>query len=75
LLADKPCLIAWGEKDFVFDVTFLNKWLQYFPQAEVHRFPDCGHYILEDGGAELIATISKFIGQQPDTDTGTNSVG
>lgn len=73
LLADKPCLIAWGEKDFVFDAPFLNKWLQYFPQAEVHRFPDCGHYILEDGGPELIEIISKFIGK-PTADSGLNSV-
>ena len=61
LLADKPCLIAWGEKDFVFDAPFLNKWLHYFPDAEVHRYSDCGHYILEDGGPGLIATIKKFI--------------
>jgi haloalkane dehalogenase len=64
-LADKPCLIAWGEKDFVFDLPFLNKWLQYFPNAEVHRYPDCGHYILEDGGSGLIETIKKFITPPP----------
>jgi len=62
LLANKPCLIAWGERDFVFDAPFLNQWLKYFPDAELHRFPDCGHYILEDGGPELIKTISHFIG-------------
>ena len=61
LFANKPCLIAWGEKDFVFDEPFLNTWLDYFPHAEVHRFPDCGHYILEDGGPALIDTISAFV--------------
>ena len=70
LLQEKPCLMAWGEKDFVFDAPFLNKWLEYFPDAEVHRFPDCGHYVLEDGGPELIATISRFIGIREDSNHG-----
>jgi haloalkane dehalogenase len=70
LLADKPCLIAWGEKDFVFDQPFLRTWLDYFPNADVHRFPDCGHYILEDGGAALIDTIGTFIGIREDSSHG-----
>lgn len=70
LLKNKPCLIAWGEKDFVFDTPFLNQWLEYFPDAELHRFPDCGHYVLEDGGAELIDSISHFIGVRDDSKNG-----
>ena len=70
LLQDKPCLIAWGERDFVFDAPFLNKWLEYFPDAEVHRFADCGHYVLEDGGPALIDTISNFIGIREDSNHG-----
>ena len=70
LLQDKPCLIAWGERDFVFDTPFLNKWLEYFPEAELHRFPDCGHYVLVDGGQRLIETISSFSGIMEDSDHG-----
>ena len=70
LLADKPCLIAWGEKDFVFDAPFLNTWLNTYPRAEIHRFPDCGHYILEDGGPALIDTITNFIGIRDDSENG-----
>ena len=70
LLQNKPCLIAWGERDFVFDTPFLNKWLEYFPEAQLHRFPDCGHYVLEDGGPGLIETISRFIGIREDSDHG-----
>jgi cis-3-alkyl-4-acyloxetan-2-one decarboxylase len=70
LLANKPCLIAWGEKDFVFDQPFLRKWLEYFPDADIHRYPDCGHYILEDGGSELIDTIGTFIGIREDSHHG-----
>jgi pimeloyl-ACP methyl ester carboxylesterase len=70
LLADKPCLIAWGEKDFVFDAPFLNTWLEYYPGAIVHRYPDCGHYVLEDGGPALIDTIVDFIELREDSNHG-----
>ena len=70
LLENKPCLIAWGEKDFVFDKTFLNRWLDYYPDAEIHRYPDCGHYILEDGGPELIDAITNFIEIREDSNHG-----
>ena len=73
LFANKPCLIAWGEKDFVFDEPFLNTWLDTYPEAEIHRFPDCGHYILEDGGQELIETIVNFMGIRDDSKHGKPS--
>ena len=73
LLADKPCLIAWGEKDFVFDAPFLNTWLKHYPNAVVHRYPDCGHYVLEDGGPELIDSIVDFIGIREDSNHGQAS--
>jgi pimeloyl-ACP methyl ester carboxylesterase len=59
--AGKPCLLAWGEKDFVFDLHFLNRWKQIFPQARVLSFPDCGHYIFEDAGQPLTQAISDFL--------------
>ena len=61
LFADKPCLLAWGEKDFVFDLHFLNKWKRIFPRAEVLSYPDCGHYIIEDGGQPLTRAICSFL--------------
>ncbi len=61
LFENLPCLIAWGERDFVFDDSFLRIWLETYPDAEIHRYRDCGHYILEDGGPELINTIRNFI--------------
>jgi len=56
-----PILICWGELDFVFDQHFLGEWQQRFPDAEVHRFADCGLYILEDAGTEIIPLISVFL--------------
>jgi len=59
--ADLPICICWGEKDFVFDLHFLNEWRRYFPNAEIHSFADCGHYILEDAKEEVIPIIEKFL--------------
>lgn len=63
LFADKPCLLVWGEQDFVFDLHFLNKWKGILPNAEVLSYPDCGHYILEDGGTALTQKITEFLNQ------------
>lgn len=60
-----PVLICWGEKDFVFDQTFLEEWLSRFPQAEVNRFPEGGHNILEDASQEIIPLVSKFLANHP----------
>ena len=59
-LSTVPMLICWGLKDFVFDGHFLAEWRRRFPHAEVHSFPDCGHYILEDAGDEVIPIIKRF---------------
>lgn len=59
--AGKPCLLAWGEKDFVFDLHFLNQWKRIFPDAEVLSYPDCGHYIFEDAGQPLTQAVRDFL--------------
>jgi haloalkane dehalogenase len=59
--ADRPMLICWGLMDFVFDKHFLKLWTDQFLQAEVHRFADCGHYILEDAKDEVIGLIQRFL--------------
>jgi pimeloyl-ACP methyl ester carboxylesterase len=59
--SDLPMLILWGELDFVFDRHFLAEWQERFPAAELHRYPDCGHYILEDAKEEVVPLISEFL--------------
>lgn len=60
-----PSLILWGEKDFVFDHHFLREWQRFLPAAEVHRFPNAGHYVLEDAGAEILPLIQDFFERHP----------
>jgi haloalkane dehalogenase len=58
-------VICWGELDFVFDLHFLTEWRRRFPEAEVHAFADCGHYILEDAKDEVIPIIRDFLAAHP----------
>ncbi len=62
---ETPMLICWGEKDFVFSTHFLDEWIRRFPDADVLRFSDGGHYILEDASEEVIPRIRAFLSSQP----------
>ena len=65
LFLNFPILICWGEHDFVFDSDYLNEWQRRFPVAEVHRFPDAGHYVLEDVPEKIVPLIDRFLGRHP----------
>jgi len=60
-LAAKPCLLAWGMRDFCFDSVFLGEWIRRFPRAEVERYPEAGHYVFEDAGEPLLKRIEGFV--------------
>jgi cis-3-alkyl-4-acyloxetan-2-one decarboxylase len=60
-----PTLICWGEKDFVFDLHFLEEWRRHLPHAEVHQFPAAGHFVLEDAGEEIVPLVRSFLAAHP----------
>ena len=60
-LADKPTLICWGAKDFVFDDRVLARWREIYPQAEVQYYEDAGHYVLEDAVDRLVPKVVSFL--------------
>lgn len=57
---DRPVMICWGGKDFVFDHHFLAEWRRILPGAVVHEFPDCGHYVLEDASDEITGLVRRL---------------
>jgi len=61
LFADRPMLICWGLRDFVFDHHFLAEWQKRFPAAEVHKFEDAGHYVLEDAHEQIVPLVERFL--------------
>jgi haloalkane dehalogenase len=63
--ADRPALICWGERDFVFDRHFLRKWRDSLPNAEICCFADAGHFVLEDAGEEIIPLARRFLERNP----------
>lgn len=63
--AHVPTQLLWGLKDFVFDEHFLREWQRYFPHAETHTWPDCGHYLLEDATEEVIMRVQDFLDRHP----------
>ena len=61
-LRDRPMLILWGAKDFVFTVkSFLAGWRVRFPDAEVHVFGDAGHYVVEDAHERILPLMQAFL--------------
>lgn len=60
-----PTLLLWGDRDFVFDHHFLAEWRKFLPSAEVHQFPNAGHYVLEDAGAEILPLVLDFFRRHP----------
>jgi len=61
-LRDRPLLLCWGMRDFVFDGEFLAEWVRRFPGAEVRRFEEAGHLVMEDAGAEVESAVEGFLG-------------
>lgn len=58
----KPVFIAWPMKDVAFTPEILNDlWLQDFPNAEVVRIENAGHYIQEDAHEKVIPRLLKFL--------------
>jgi pimeloyl-ACP methyl ester carboxylesterase len=62
---DRPMLIIWGEQDWCFTTDFLAEWQQRFPQAEVHRIPEAGHYVVEDAHEQIIPWVREFFARHP----------
>ena len=61
LLAHKPTAVCWGMKDPVFDGTVLDHLLTLLPQAEVHRYADAGHYVLEDAADRIVPIATRLL--------------
>lgn len=59
--ADLPALVAWGERDWCFTPAFRAEWQRRLPRAQVHRFEDAGHYLMEDAGEPIVALVDRFL--------------
>ena len=63
-LADRPIQLIWGMRDWCFTPQFLDRFLEFFPTAEVHRLADAGHWVVEDAPEQIIPLVEKFLGSR-----------
>jgi haloalkane dehalogenase len=60
-----PVCFIWGMQDWCFSPRFLDRFLEFYPQAEVHRLADAGHYLLEDAHEHIAPLIEQFLEKHP----------
>ena len=60
-----PVCLIWGMRDWCFTPKFLDRFLDFFPQAEVHRLADAGHYVVEDAYERIVPLVQGFLERHP----------
>lgn len=55
-----PALLLWGAKDMIFSDAFLHDMIERLPDADVHRYADAGHQIIED--TDAVRVIETWLG-------------
>lgn len=63
-LQNKPTIVCFGRKDFVFNRHFYNEFKTKMPHAQMYNF-NAGHYLLEDVGDKVFELIKKFFSNNP----------
>jgi haloalkane dehalogenase len=58
---ERPVCLIWGLRDWCFTREFLDRFLDFFPDAEVHGLGDAGHYVVEDAHEEIVLLLGDFL--------------
>jgi haloalkane dehalogenase len=62
IFRDRPVMIAWAMKDIGFTPQMLDElWRKDFPDAEVLRLQDAGHYLQEDAHEVIVPAMLDFL--------------
>jgi haloalkane dehalogenase len=61
-LADTPALLVWGMQDWCFTPECLERVERAWPEAEPHRLPDVGHWVVEDAPEDAERLVRAFLG-------------
>jgi haloalkane dehalogenase len=58
----KPVKIVWAMKDIAFTPDMLDGlWLETFPDADVVKIEDAGHYLQEDAHERIVPELIEFL--------------
>ncbi|MQA89780.1 MAG: hypothetical protein GEU90_06040 [Gemmatimonas sp.] len=62
----KPVRIMWAMRDLAFTPAILEgAWLRTFPDADVTRLADAGHYLQEDAYERIVPEFVRFVATLP----------
>lgn len=64
-LANRPVQLIWGMRDWCFRPECLERLLASFPNAEVHRLEDVGHYVMEEAPDQVVAALCDLFDRTP----------
>lgn len=56
-----PKLLIWGMRDWCFTPACLEKLVEYWPKADVHRLDDVGHWVVEDAPEQVESIVSDWL--------------
>lgn len=57
-----PLCLIWGEDDPILPISGMDALTQLFPDAEIHRFPHCGHEPMLEQPSAFHAVVRQFFG-------------
>lgn len=60
-LANRPCLLVWGMRDWCFTPRCLERFQALLPSAEVRRIENAGHYVIEDAYEQIVPWVRDFL--------------
>jgi len=61
MFREHPVCLIWGMLDWVFSPEYLKRFLQFFPEADVHRLEKAHHLLLEDAPEEVATALEAFL--------------
>ncbi|MCA9259925.1 MAG: alpha/beta hydrolase, partial [Planctomycetales bacterium] len=60
-LRSLPQLLVWGERDWCFTTECLDRFVHVWPEADVVRLPDVGHWVVEDAPEDALHALREFV--------------
>jgi haloalkane dehalogenase len=59
--ADRPTCLVWGMRDWCFRPSCLDRMILLFPQAQIHRIMNAGHWVAEEAKDQVLPIIRTFL--------------
>ncbi|MFG1498723.1 alpha/beta fold hydrolase [Halobacteriovorax sp. XZX-3] len=58
-----PKMFLWGAQDFCFNMDFLKRWKDFYPDSKYVVYQDAGHYVIEDEKENCLKEIKGFLNE------------